>query len=67
MAESQPSVVRQEITQPTLGSNKLYPNISVHNSCMGSLWCNSVNVVMEFHLECKLHFPSAGMLRLMHL
>ena len=30
--------------------------------------CNSVKVEMKFHLECKLHFPSAQfMLRQLHL
>ena len=30
--------------------------------------CNSVKVEIKFHLECKLHFPSAQlMLRQMHL
>ena len=30
--------------------------------------CNSVKVEIKFHLDCKLHFPSAqSMLRQMHL
>ena len=31
------------------GSDKLYPNISVHNSCMGSLW--------KYYEECSLEYP----------
>ena len=41
----------------SLGLNNLHPNISVHNSCMGSLWCEQMVVEVNMYKSLFV-FPS---------
>ena len=53
----QQSLIRRDNT--SLGSNKLYPNISVHNSCMGSLWCHNEPKCYSFLVSVKVYGGTA--------